>query len=86
MANNPETQLKSIVERIERLEEDKRNICDDIREVYAEAKGNGFDAKILRQVVKIRAMSQADRFDQEAVLDSYLIALGMIDGSGSGDE
>ena len=70
-------QLKSIVERIERLEEEKAALTSDIREVYAEAKGNGFDIKIMRQVIRMRRLDKADRQEQEAVLDLYLSALGM---------
>ncbi len=70
-------QLKSVVERIERLEEEKAALTADIREVYAEAKGNGFDTKIIRQVVRIRKLDRADRQEQEAILDLYLAALGM---------
>nr|ACZ28650.1 hypothetical protein [uncultured organism] len=70
--------LRSFIERIERLEEEKKTISDDIREVYAEAKGNGFDAKILRQVVRIRKLDKAERMEQEAILDLYLHALGMV--------
>jgi len=70
-------QLKALVERIERLEEEKAALAADIREVYAEAKGHGFDAKIIRQVVRIRRLDKADRQEQEAVLDLYLSALGM---------
>jgi uncharacterized protein (UPF0335 family) len=70
-------QLKSLIERIERLEEEKAALTADIREVYAEAKGNGFDTKILRQVVRMRKLETADRQEQEAVLDLYLSALGM---------
>ena len=70
-------QLKSVVERIERLEEEKAALASDIREVYAEAKGNGFDTKIIRQVIRIRRLDNADRQEQEAVLDLYLSALGM---------
>lgn len=69
--------LRAFVQRIERLEEEKKTISDDIREVYAEAKGNGFDPKILRQVVRIRKMDVADRQEQEAILETYLSALGM---------
>ncbi len=71
-------QLRSIIERIENLEEEKKTISDDIREVYAEAKGNGFDAKILRQVVRIRKIDKAERMEQEAILDLYMHALGMV--------
>ncbi len=71
-------QLRSIIERIENLEEEKKTISDDIREVYAEAKGNGFDAKIIRQVVRIRKIDKAERMEQEAILDLYMHALGMV--------
>ena len=70
-------QLKSLVERIERLEEEKAALTADIREVYAEAKGVGFDTKIMRQVVRMRRLDRAERQEQEAVLDHYLSALGM---------
>ena len=68
--------LRSLVERIERLEEEKQAIAGDIREVFAEAKGAGFDTKIMRQVVRLRKMDQQDRSEQEAVLDLYLHAVG----------
>jgi uncharacterized protein (UPF0335 family) len=71
-------QLKAIVERIERLEEEKKAIADDIKDVFAEAKANGFDTKILRQVLRIRKQDLAEREEQETVLDLYLHALGMI--------
>ena len=70
-------QLKAFVERIERMEEEKKAIADDIREIYAEAKGNGFDIKVLRQVVKIRKQDHSECMEQEAILDLYLAALGM---------
>ena len=70
-------QLKSLVERIERLEEEKAALTADIREVYSEAKGQGFDTKIIRQVVRLRKLDRADRQEQEAILDLYLAALGM---------
>lgn len=70
--------LRSFVERIERLEEEKKAIADDIREIYAEAKGNGFDSKILRQVVRLRKLDKSERMEQEAILDLYLHALGMV--------
>jgi uncharacterized protein (UPF0335 family) len=69
--------LRSFIERIERLEEEKKALADDIREVYSEAKGTGFDTKVMRQVVKLRKMESADRQEQEAMLDLYLGALGM---------
>lgn len=70
-------QLRAFIERIERLEEEKQTIADDIKEVYAEAKGTGFDTKILRQVIRIRKQDSAERQEQEALLDLYLHALGM---------
>lgn len=69
-------QLRSVIERIERLEEEKKAIADDIKDVYGEAKSNGFDTKVLRQVVRIRKLDQAERQEQEALLDLYLAALG----------
>ena len=71
-------QLKAIIERIERLEEEKKTIADDIRDVYAEAKGNGFDAKALRTIVRMRKMDTDERREQQEVLDTYLHALGML--------
>ena len=71
-------QLKSIIERIERLEEEKKTISDDIRDVYAESKGNGFDVKALRTVVRLRKQDVNDRKEQEAILETYLHALGML--------
>ena len=70
-------QLKSYMERIERLEEEKAAMAADIKEVFAEAKANGFDAKIMRQVLKLRKMDSNDRAEQEALLDLYMSALGM---------
>ena len=70
-------QLKSLVERIERLEEERTALGADIREVIAEAKGQGFDTKIMRQVIRMRRLDKADRQEQEAILDLYLSALGM---------
>ena len=71
-------QLRSVVERIERLEEEKKTIADDIRDVYAEAKANGFDTKVLRQVVRMRKQDVTERQEQDAVRDLYLQALGML--------
>ncbi len=71
-------QLKSVVERIERLEEEKKAIADDIRDIYAEAKANGFDTKVLRQVVSLRKKDLAERQEQDAIRDLYLQALGML--------
>jgi uncharacterized protein (UPF0335 family) len=71
-------QLKAFVERVERLEEEKKAIADDIRDVYAEAKGNGFDVKALRTVVRLRKQDINERKEQEAILETYLHALGML--------
>ena len=71
--------LKAFVERIERLGEEKKALSDDIRDVYAEAKANGFDAKALRTIVRLRKLDVAERKEQEAILDLYMHALGMIE-------
>lgn len=71
-------QLRSIIERIEKLEEEKSAIGADIRDVFAEAKGNGFDSKALRSIVKLRKMDAGERDEQEAILDTYRRALGML--------
>ncbi len=70
-------ELKQFVERIERLEEEKKAISDDIRDVYAELKGRGFDTKAVRQIVKIRKQDHAERKELEAILDLYMQALNM---------
>ena len=70
--------LKAFVERIERLEEEKKAIADDVRDVYAEAKANGFDTKALRSVVRLRKQDTDERREQEAILETYLHALGML--------
>jgi uncharacterized protein (UPF0335 family) len=70
-------QLKAFIERVERLEEEKKTISDDIRDVYAEAKGNGYDVKALRTIVRLRKMDSDERKEQETILDTYLVALGM---------
>lgn len=72
-------QIKAFIERIERLEEERKAIAGDIGEVYAEAKGNGFNTKVLKIVVRKRAMSRAERLEQEAILELYMSALGMAD-------
>ncbi len=69
--------LKSFIERIERLEEEKKALADDIRDVYSEAKANGFEVKVMRQIVKIRKMDKDDLDEQEALLETYMRALGM---------
>ena len=70
--------LKSFIERIERLEEEKRALAEDIKEVYSEAKGAGFDTKTIRQIIKIRRIDEEDLDEQEALLDTYKRALGML--------
>lgn len=81
MAGSPDEiakdQLLSIIERVERLEEEKKGISDDIKEVYAEAKANGFDTKVLRKVVQIRRQDADERHEHEAILDLYLSAIGL---------
>ncbi len=80
-------QLRTIVERIERLEEEKKAIADDIKDVYAEAKANGYDVKTLRKVVGLRKVETTERQEQEAMLDLYMSALGMLpDTSGDGPD
>jgi uncharacterized protein (UPF0335 family) len=69
--------LRALLERIERLEEEKKALSDDIKDVYAEAKGNGFDAKIIRKIVSIRKQDRDKRREEEEILDLYLAALGM---------
>ncbi len=69
--------LRSFIERIERLEEEKAALAADIREVYAEAKGDGFDVKTMRQIVRLRKLDSSDRAEQEALLDLYKTALGL---------
>ena len=70
-------QLKSIVQRIERLEEEKKGIADDIKDVYLEAKATGYDPKIMREIIKLRKMQPHDRQEMEHILQTYLAALGM---------
>lgn len=78
-------QLKSIVERIERLEEERKAIGDDIKDIYAEAKGNGFDVKALRTIIRLRKQDPAARAEQEAILDTYKQALGMLSDTPLGE-
>jgi len=70
-------QIRAFIERIERMEEEKKAIADDIKEIYAEAKGNGFDTKVLRQIIRIRKQDASERAEQEALLEPYMAALGM---------
>ena len=72
-------QLRLFIERIETLEEEKKGIADDIKDVYAEAKGTGFDAKTMKAIVRLRKMEAAARQEAEALLDTYKTALGQID-------
>jgi len=74
-------QLKSFIERIERLEEEKRALSGDIKEVYAEARGNGFEPKIMRQIIKLRKMDKEEVDEEESLLDLYKRALGMMPGA-----
>ena len=70
-------QLRLFIERIERLEEEKRGIADDIKDVYSEAKANGYDAKVMRDIVRLRRMETHHRQECEAILDTYKSALGL---------
>jgi uncharacterized protein (UPF0335 family) len=83
MINN--NMLQSIVERIERLEVDKAGIASDIKDVYAEAKGNGYDVKALRTIIRMRKQDANERAEQETILETYMIALGMLAGTPLGD-
>ena len=85
LGNKAPDHLRSFIERIERLEEEKKALGEDIKEVYSEAKANGFDTKIMRQVIRIRKMDQDDRDEQEALLETYLNALGMLKGTPLGE-
>jgi uncharacterized protein (UPF0335 family) len=71
-------QLRSIVERVEKLEEEKKAISDDIRDVFGEAKVNGFDVKALRSIIRLRKMESSEREEQDAILETYMLALGML--------
>ena len=71
-------QLRSIIERIERLEEEKKAISEDIKDVYAESKGNGFDVKALRTIIRLRKQDPNERQEEESILETYMQALGMV--------
>jgi uncharacterized protein (UPF0335 family) len=71
-------QLRSVIERVEKLEEEKKAISDDIRDVFAEAKVNGFDVKALRTIVRLRKIDVSEREEQDAILETYMHALGML--------
>ena len=77
MADSADDRLRLLIERIERLEEEKKGIADDIRDVYAEAKAVGYDPKIMRQIVRLRKMKPDDRSEMEMILDTYKAALGL---------
>ena len=77
MAENTDDRLRLLIERVERLEEEKKGISDDIKDVYAEAKAVGYDVKVLRQVIRLRKMKPDDRKEMEAVLEAYMAALGL---------
>jgi uncharacterized protein (UPF0335 family) len=79
LQGSAQNQLRQLVEQIERLEEEKKAIAGDIRDKYAEAKAMGFDIKALRQVVRLRKKSKTDRQEEEAILETYMHALGMLD-------
>ena len=70
-------QLRALIERIERLEEEKKTLADDIKDIYAEAKGNGFDTKAIRTIVRLRKQDQAEREEAETILELYMAALDM---------
>ena len=77
MANATDDRLRLLIERVERLEEEKKGIGDDIKDVYLEAKAVGYDVKIMRQIVRLRKMAPDDRKEMEAILDLYKAALGI---------
>ena len=77
MATTTDARLRLLIERVERLEEEKKGIADDIRDTYAEAKAVGYDAKIMRQIVRLRKMNKDDRAEMEMLLDTYKAALGL---------
>jgi len=77
MADAADDRLRLLIERIERLEEEKKGIGDDIKDVYSEAKSAGYDAKIMRQIVRLRKMKPDDRREMEMILDTYKAALGI---------
>ena len=77
MAENTDDRLRLLIERVERLEEEKKGIADDIKDVYGEAKAVGYDAKIMKQIVRLRKMKPDDRAEMETILDLYKAALGL---------
>ncbi|MDP9836186.1 MULTISPECIES: DUF2312 domain-containing protein [Rhizobiaceae] len=79
-------QLRAFIERIERLEEEKKTIADDIKDVYGEAKSMGYDTKIMKKVIALRKKDDQERMEEDLILDTYLSALGMIPGAGTEEE
>ncbi|MGI2031156.1 DUF2312 domain-containing protein [Rhizobium panacihumi] len=79
-------QLRAFIERIERLEEEKKTIADDIKDVYGEAKAMGYDTKIMKKVIALRKKDDQERMEEDLILDTYLSALGMIPGAGTEEE
>lgn len=77
MTEPTDNRLRLLIERIERLEEEKRGIAEDVKDVYSEAKATGYDAKILRAIIRLRRMKPDDRAEYQAVLDTYMAALGI---------
>lgn len=78
MENETKNQLMSFIERIERMEEEKAAVATDIKEIYAEAKGNGFETKIIRKIVSLRRKSKEERQEEEALLETYMASIGMV--------
>jgi uncharacterized protein (UPF0335 family) len=78
IGNNTQAQLKSIIERIENLVVEKKAIQDDIKDIFAEAKGNGFDVKVLREIVRMRKQDKTERESHEAIVETYMKSLGML--------
>jgi uncharacterized protein (UPF0335 family) len=76
--DNAKEQIRSIIERVERLEEEKAAIASDIKDVFTEAKGNGFDCKALRTIVRMRKQDAGERAEQETILETYMQAMGML--------
>lgn len=77
MADHTDDRLRGLIERIERLEEEKKGIADDVKDTYSEAKASGYDTKILRAVIRLRKMKPEDRREYEQLLETYMSALGL---------
>jgi uncharacterized protein (UPF0335 family) len=78
LGNNSKEKLKSLIERIERVEEEKLGLQEDIKDIFQEAKSTGFDTKVMRMVIRLRKMNSSDRMEQEEILEVYKTALGML--------